>query len=363
MARALVVTHSATEGPGTLAEWLPAAGLELVLVNPYDDAAVVDVTFVGSGDESVLVPASRGIAVPPRSRIVRPLVNWLPDRPAFALKVVAQSGRVSSAVRRSRLVNGVPSGVDWLPRAERPSDVVTLGALPSGVGERTLMLVNPGDDPALARVLVTKPDGQFVPEGLSEVVVPPRRLVQVPLTAVLQGTAAGVRVVSDGVPLLAGAIAHNQAASAPAQEIAFVAGQRPLDGPALLLDNRAGPRGDTHLLLFAPDGAAEVTITGLPVRGTAAVAVTPKVVVLKQGELQSVAISTVSTGGDVRPVVVTSSSNSAEVYGTRVITEETDDGPMVTAQAIRSQSAAGVQVPPVTHDPHAWLVPLVRPAR
>ena len=36
MARALVITHSPTEGPGTLAEWLPAAGLELVLVNPWD---------------------------------------------------------------------------------------------------------------------------------------------------------------------------------------------------------------------------------------------------------------------------------------------------------------------------------------
>jgi GMP synthase-like glutamine amidotransferase len=36
MARALVVTHSPTEGPGTLAEWLPAAGLDLVEVRPWD---------------------------------------------------------------------------------------------------------------------------------------------------------------------------------------------------------------------------------------------------------------------------------------------------------------------------------------
>ena len=36
MARALVVTHSPTEGPGTLAEWFPAAGMELVLVHPWD---------------------------------------------------------------------------------------------------------------------------------------------------------------------------------------------------------------------------------------------------------------------------------------------------------------------------------------
>jgi GMP synthase-like glutamine amidotransferase len=36
MARALVVTHSPTEGPGTLAEWFPAAGLELDVVAPWD---------------------------------------------------------------------------------------------------------------------------------------------------------------------------------------------------------------------------------------------------------------------------------------------------------------------------------------
>ncbi len=32
---ALVVTHSAGEGPGTLAEWLPAAGLALEVVSPW----------------------------------------------------------------------------------------------------------------------------------------------------------------------------------------------------------------------------------------------------------------------------------------------------------------------------------------
>jgi len=34
-ARALVVTHSQSEGPGTLAQWLPAAGVELDLVSPW----------------------------------------------------------------------------------------------------------------------------------------------------------------------------------------------------------------------------------------------------------------------------------------------------------------------------------------
>jgi GMP synthase-like glutamine amidotransferase len=40
MARALVVTHSPTEGPGTLATWLPAAGLELDVVAPWDGDAL-----------------------------------------------------------------------------------------------------------------------------------------------------------------------------------------------------------------------------------------------------------------------------------------------------------------------------------
>lgn len=34
--RALVVTHSPDEPPGTLSEWLPAAGLELDVVRPWD---------------------------------------------------------------------------------------------------------------------------------------------------------------------------------------------------------------------------------------------------------------------------------------------------------------------------------------
>ena len=40
MARALVITHSATEGVGTLGTWLPEAGLELDVVAPWDGDAL-----------------------------------------------------------------------------------------------------------------------------------------------------------------------------------------------------------------------------------------------------------------------------------------------------------------------------------
>jgi hypothetical protein len=286
---------------------------DLVLVNPYDDAAVVDVTFVDSTDEPIDVPGARGVAVPPRSRVVRPLAAWVPGRAAFAVKVAAQSGRVSSAVRRSRVVDGVPSGVDWLPRTDRPAETVTLGALPAGNGSRTLLLVNPGDEPALAKVIVTHVDGQFVPDG-------------------------------------------------KAQEIAFLAGLAALDGPALLTDTRSTSGADTRLLLFAPDGAAEVTITGVPVRGASGPPPVPKVVVLQHGELQSVRVASVTRGRD-GAVVVTPSGNSSAVYGTRVVSASTPTGPLLTTLGIRSQSVAGVPVPAVSADPRAWLVPVTEPAR
>jgi GMP synthase-like glutamine amidotransferase len=40
--RALVVTHTASEGPGTLAEWFPAAGLELDVVEPWNGGVLPD---------------------------------------------------------------------------------------------------------------------------------------------------------------------------------------------------------------------------------------------------------------------------------------------------------------------------------
>ena len=40
MARALVITHGPTENVGTFGEWLPAAGLELDVVEPWDGAAL-----------------------------------------------------------------------------------------------------------------------------------------------------------------------------------------------------------------------------------------------------------------------------------------------------------------------------------
>ena len=40
--RALVITHTASESPGTLSEWLPAAGVELDVIEPWNGGRVPD---------------------------------------------------------------------------------------------------------------------------------------------------------------------------------------------------------------------------------------------------------------------------------------------------------------------------------
>src|SRR3954468_24500660 len=42
MARALVITHTPAESPGTLSEWLPAAGVDLDVIEPWNGDRVPD---------------------------------------------------------------------------------------------------------------------------------------------------------------------------------------------------------------------------------------------------------------------------------------------------------------------------------
>ena len=42
MSRALVITHTVSESPGTLGDWLPAAGLDLEVVEPWNGDALPD---------------------------------------------------------------------------------------------------------------------------------------------------------------------------------------------------------------------------------------------------------------------------------------------------------------------------------
>ncbi|MDQ1708713.1 MAG: hypothetical protein QOG49_98 [Frankiaceae bacterium] len=325
---------------------------ELFLVNPYDDIATVDVTLY-TRKGRLDVPGTSGVAVRPRSRTVKKLADWAPDETWVAVHVVVRSGRVSPAVRRTRSVSSVPSGVDWVPRSS-PAVTTTVGALPGGDGVRSLLVVNPGLDTLTAHITLIRRDGRFVPIDLADVDVEGEHLLAVDLTDKLGGQSAMVEIETDGAVALAGAYAE-YAGSSPGSPSDFVnAGATPvLSGDALLTDNRVGPTVDTALMFSAPQGDAEVTLREVTTGGAVG---RTSVVPVRQGQLVVVALSRAFGRADPLPLLVSTSANSAGVYGTRVIIDKTKRGTLVTELSIQSQPLAGVPVPRVTHDPAGWLL-------
>lgn len=327
---------------------------QLVLANPYDDVAVVRVELYTTAGK-LNVPGTDGVEVAARTRVVQPLEKWAPSESWLAVRVVAESGRVASAVRRSTEIDLTPAGVDWVPRAGRPGETLTLSALPAGNGARTLLLLNPRRDPALVRVQVTTKGGETSPASLGQIEVPGGKLVAVPIARELAKQAAVLAIFTDGGDVLAGAHVENRSAKTRIREFAFSAASAPLTGPALLTDNRVGKAINTTLMLVAPQAAAEVTISPVPVRGDPAPKDPPKRVAVPKGRLVLVSLATLTSAGDPRPVVVTPSGNSGPVYATRVIEEVGIRGPLFTALAVRSQPHDGLPMPPVQDDAAAWL--------
>ncbi|MEO6712221.1 MAG: DUF5719 family protein [Mycobacteriales bacterium] len=325
---------------------------ELFLVNPYDEVATVDVSiYTSKGVRDI--PGTKGVSVGARSRVVKALADWAPDEQWLAVRVEVRAGRVSPAIRRSRSVRSVASGVEWVPRSI-PGEQVALGALPGGEGERTLVLVNPGIDTLIAHVTVSRQDGQFTPIDLAEVEIEGQQLVALPVSDDLDNLSAMMHVVTDGPPVIAGGFAAYLPATPGAASDFVLAGSAPaLSGPALLTDNRVGPTVDTSLMFSAPDGDAEVTLTLLTSDGSAG---RTSLVPVRQGDLVVVAVSRAFGRGDPQPILVTTSANSAAVHATRVVVEKTKQGTLMTTFAVAPQPLGGVPVPRVAHDPAGWLL-------
>ena len=230
------------------------ASSELVLVNVEDTPAVVDVR-VWTADGPADPRPGRGTVVPARSRVVVPLDRLAPDRDLLAVHVDAVRGRVAGALRVARADGRTPLGTDWVPQGQPPAREQVVAGLTAGPGSRTALLANPGQDDAVVRLELATGDGTFVPEGAEAVLVPAGTSVAVDLSAHLSTTPAALRVVSDGPPVLAGAVLVDGAATA--RDAAWAAAVPALDAPAVLADVQ--PERDV-LLLSALDEDASVAV-------------------------------------------------------------------------------------------------------
>ena len=335
---------------------------ELVLVNPFDDPALVRVELHGTKG-LVDVPELDGIVLPPRGRIVRKLARFAPDERLLAIHVIAREGRVAPAVRLHRWKGTTPLGVDWLPRLSEPGTRLDIPGIPTGNSARRLLVYVPGEDTAYLRIQFTTPDEQIVPQGFEDVEVPAGRPVSIditePLTVVNQRTAektmlpVGLRIYAEGAPVFATAFAESKARFTPIREISYVGPASPLTGPTLVTEARNSGDMDCALLFHSPDGPARVQIRTVLSRTERGRTVT-KTLTIEQGELVVFKYSRLPKDG-LQSVVVTPAPDMAPVYASRLIFEYGNRGPLFTTQALVTQPTAGFSVPVVTTDPSAAL--------
>jgi hypothetical protein len=326
---------------------------QLMLVNPYDDDALVDVELYGKGGR-IEAPGAEGILVEGRERRVVDLAELAPDESALALHVLAREGRISPAVRDARVHGETPWGVDWVPRAGRPSSVVDLPGVAPGNGRRVLYVAAPGEDNAEFSVQLTLSDGQVVPTGYDLETVLAGRVVALDMTKAIAGRSTSIRVQAEGAPVLASMLVENRARYNPIQEFAYVGAARALDGPAVITDARVGEDLDSFLFLSSPDGPSTVDITMLPIakKGEPRLPA-PRRVSIPQGRLVVVKFSgkpnRVARKDPLRPFVVTPVSGSP-VFAARIISEIGLRGPLFTALTVVSQDTDGVPGVPVVED-------------
>ena len=169
---------------------------ELVLSNPDDTQAEVDLRFFGQAGR-VVVPGSPGLIVPAHATRTVSLESLVAQAGPLSVWVRATAGRVSAMARDLRSVGLTPAGTDWHPASVGPRQALVVPGVPEGAGARQLMLVNPDTNPAQVSVAVMGAGGSFAPVGANQVTVPPESTTSVALDTGLAGQGAGISLSAD----------------------------------------------------------------------------------------------------------------------------------------------------------------------
>lgn len=320
----------------------------IVLVNPDDTAAAVDVVVLGP-DGIIDTPAGRGLVIKAQSRSVVRLDALAPGIAATAVHVISRTGRVGASVDDEQASGLSVVGTDWIPEAAEPATKVYVPGVLDGKGARVLSIAAPGDSDALVDIKVISETGTFDPADRSQVQVPANGVLTIDLSPVLQEQAATLELTSD-IPIVAG-MRQFFGGQKVQDETSFTAGSLPFTATAAVSGLPVRPATDVRLYVTAPDTDAVVDLVLLPYRGTKAAATptSPERITVKAGTVTSVRIK--APGG-------------AEWY-TAVVVPVQESGPVLVAHRVRETSAYGdlvtgypwtplrtqVQVPIAEQDP------------
>lgn len=295
----------------------------IVLVNPDDTAAVVDLVIHGP-DGILEAPGGRGLVVAPLDRLVLRLDALVPGVRATAVHVIARSGRIGAAVDDDQMSGLDSVGTDWIPAAAPPATSVHVpGVLPGG-GARVLSIAAPDADATVSVRIITA-DGTFAPADRATVRVAEGTVATIDLAPVIGGVPATVELSSDA-PIVAG-MRQFFGGRRVQDETTYSAGRQPFTGPAAVTGLPVRARTDVRLAITAPAGAAEVEIAVLPYAGEGepSQASAPRKVTVPAGSLRFLRVP----------------APSGAPWFTVVVTPQPGSGPVLVAHRVRERSSFG----------------------
>lgn len=320
------------------------ASASLLLVNPGDVPATADVSLLTTSGP-VAPRSAQGVEVAPHGSLRLALESLAPEMPALATHVVVSSGRLAASLLDSRHRAKLSLGTDYVPLAAMPSRSAVVPGFVAGGGSRRVSLGVPGPDDANVQLEVVSSEGAFVPAGRNAVRVAAGTVASVDLAPVLAGRPAAVVVTSD-VPVVAGGFSGVVDPYTQEGEFVWTAASPPLDGPAVIPDNRVHGQAGSALLLTAPQAAASVVLSGLS-SGPRSVGLAP--IAVPAGRTVVVRLQGLTPSGQF-PLVITPAPGSGPVYGVRQLYERWSRGTWLS-QLTLERTKATVWLPVVLEDP------------
>ncbi len=174
----------------------PALRTELVITNPDDTPAQVDLRFFGA-EGIVPVPGGPGIEVAGRQSRVVGVDSMINFNGPLTVEVVASRGRVAAMARDYRTKGDDARGADWHPESAAPGTELIIPGVPDGAGARQLAVVNPGRQPTAVKIAALGQQGEFVPAGGDQLDVPAESTALVELGPGLVEQAAAIKLTSE----------------------------------------------------------------------------------------------------------------------------------------------------------------------
>jgi hypothetical protein len=188
--------------PPTTMHWFPGVGssgsekTELILTNPDDSQAEVDLRFLGKRGR-VPVPGSPNIAVDGRTSRTISLSSLVQTDGPLTVAVRATSGRVAAVARKVRSNRLAPAGADWQVGSAAPATRTVIPAVPDGDGRRRLVVSNPGTVRATVSVSVLGLQGEYAPSGAEGMDLAPETSAELDLTDGMAGEPGAIKLSSD----------------------------------------------------------------------------------------------------------------------------------------------------------------------